>query len=46
MDAEAVAAIAVASLVGAVLLTYAAVLLKMACCRGAPAPSIESEALV
>ena len=45
MQAEEVAAIAVAAVVGGVMLTYGVTLLKMACCRPQPKPE-ESEALV
>lgn len=45
MQAEEVAAIAVASVVGGVMLTYGVVLLKKACCRPNSIPA-EAEALV
>ena len=45
MQAEEVAAIAVASVVGGVMLTYGVVLLNKACCRTNSIPA-EAEALV
>lgn len=46
MKPEAIAAVAVASTVGTVLVGYAAVLLKRACCPGTAPISIDSEPLV